>query len=134
MKDKTLYEMILEKLGVEENERFNILLEGNEPSLYNPYHFDKGYLIDGTDDVADDAFAKLLTGKAIIEKLPWEPKVGDKVWFVSLNGDIYTIFLSNSILDLAMLKCGWFFKSYKEAKANREKMLEIMRGIFDDEK
>lgn len=133
MEDKTLYEMILEKLGIEKYERFNILLDGNEPSLYDPYHFDEGYLIDGTDDVADDAFAKLLTGKAIIEKLPWEPKLNDNVWYVNMDGEIYMTSLSNCVIDLAMLECGWYFRTKKEAEANRERVLAEMKEILDNE-
>lgn len=134
MEDKSLYEMILEKLGVEKYERFNILFEGNEPSLYNPYHFDEGYLIDGTDDVADDAFAKLLTGKAIIEKRPWKPKLNDNVWYFDTDGEFYTKVFSNCVTDLAMLECGWYFRNLKEASENRGRVLEIMKGRFENER
>lgn len=132
MEDKTLYEMILEKLGVQEDERFNIRRVKNDKlSLYSPHHFKDGYLIDREDDVSDGIFAELITGNATIEKLPWKPKIRETVYCIgNSKGTIYNRLFNDTASDLAMLKCEWVFKSYKEAEANKKRVLEEMKEVL----
>ncbi len=129
MEEKALYEMILEKLGVEEGEKFIIRL-GDE-NLYNPYHFSEGYLIDNDDDFDEGLFVNLLTGEATIEKLPWKPFNGDVVWYVNYYGYVCkSTFSYQHPSHLSKLKCGWIFKSYEESEANKDRVLAEMKEVL----
>lgn len=132
MEDKTLYEMILDKLGVEEGEKFNVSTDLVGSIIVNPYHFNDGFFIDRTGEVDDNLFIDLLMGKATIEKMPWKPNFMDYVFFIDNKSEkVYQTMFSNIPSDLAMLKCEWFFKSYKEAEANKERVLKEMGEVLE---
>lgn len=134
MEDKTLYEMILEKLGVEEGERFKILSDDyNELLEKEVFHFYGGYLYDDDcEAISGILIQDLINGKATIEKLPWKPKVGEIIYFIgNSKGIIHEKLFNDIVSDLAMLKCEWFFKSYKEAEENKERVLKEMIEVLE---
>lgn len=76
----------------------------------------------------------LICGEAAIEKLAWKPKDRELVWSIDCDGDTYsTNFFETYKNDLAMLKCGWYFKTKAEAEANRERVLKEYAEVMGDE-
>lgn len=94
MKNKlTPIEYLMEYLGVEENEKFNIIFDDGSKSGYNPYTFSNGILKDKDGDESLTKLLELIRGKATIEKLAWKPKHRELVCLLTADGDTYsTIF------------------------------------------
>lgn len=134
MEEKTLYEMILEKLGVEEGEKFNIILENGKPSRFNFFYFEGCHLYDKYGNKSSSALGRLITGKATIEKLHWKPKVGEIVYYVDcVDEEIHGTPFSYNPFDLAMLKCEWYFRTEEKAEANKERVLKEMKEVLNNE-
>lgn len=68
------------------------------------------------------------------KKTPWKPKDRELVWSIDCDGDTYsTNFFETYKNDLAMLKCGWYFKTKAEAESNRERVLKEYSEVLGDE-
>lgn len=135
MKDKTIYEMMLEKFELEEGEKFKIISDDyNELLEKEVFHFDGGYLYDeGCEAVNGLLLQDLINGNATIEKLPWKPRLGDTVWYVNSSGYFVHVNFSLTTKCLSMLKCKWLFKTEKEAKENQQRILAEMREVWGNE-
>lgn len=126
----TLYEKILEGLGVKENEKFIIIDENGIEHQNNPFCFVNGYLKNKFGYEQYDEIHSLLIGEYKIKK-EWKPKDGDVVWYVDMCNYINKVnFCSHSTSHLATLKCGWLFKSYDEANQNKERVLAEMIEVL----
>lgn len=117
------WEQIAEILGVELEEEFEI---ENVPSKVKItemglFYFDtiSKLWYKGSICYLDQVFANV---SKIIKK-PWMPKHGDKYWAVMLYEEICSYIWDNTLLDYAYLKCGWLFRTKKEAEANRDRIL-----------
>lgn len=117
----TPFQYLLQYLGVEEGEEFNL-----KDDAFSPYQLKGGCLVDREDDEAPDGLRCLLTGKLQIEKLPWKPKNGDMVYYVSPEYENVskTSFFDKSVSSLALYKNGWLFKTKEEAEAEKERVLK----------
>ena len=133
-KDKlTPLEYLMQYWGIEEGEKFNIINEGSKlPD--SPYYFKNGCLYDKLDKLHRSIYYGFLNGSYKVQKTPWKPKDRELVWSIDCHGDTYsTNFFETYKNDLAMLKCGWYFKTKAEAEANRERVLKEYSEVLGDE-
>lgn len=135
MKNKTIYEMMLEKFRLEEGEKFKILSDDyNELLEKEVFHFDGGYLYDEDCEAVNGILLQdLINGNATVEKLPWKPKPYDEVWYVSQKSGVLFGTFAPTAKWLSMLKCKWVFKTEKEAKENLQRILAEMGEIWVNE-
>lgn len=129
-----LIPQIVEMLGLQLGEEFKI----NGCADWMLFHFDDtglkvkaSDLKDNLSDRVDDAIlARLLTGDLEIVKLQWKPKFGDRYFvFFLFNGKLqicrYDIW-RGTIAEEAQYKCGWVFRTRKEAEAALPKVAAEM--------
>lgn len=86
-----LIEVIMQHLGVEENEKFNLITNDTGMERYNPYYFSSGELFDDQDDSEHYGLQGIISGiytiEKILPKVVWDiytekPNKGDKYYFV----------------------------------------------------
>lgn len=121
---KNLIPQIAQMLGVELGEEFKIKGYGETSFMITD---DKGLM--ATDDEpetgwepANALFVALLNGDEAIVKLPWNPKLNERYWtFMSSleGGKLYVLnyMWDNSVIDVALHKVGWVFRTCEEAQA-----------------
>lgn len=136
--EKTLLEIVMERLGVEEGEKFNILWDGKALPSYNPFVFEDGELLNKYGNSDTETLGQLITGRCQFEKLPWKPKNGEKVWVVYLDENKnswcnYSIFKDYTSSCIALYKMGWLFKTEEEAEANMKRVLREMKEVMENE-
>lgn len=129
---KINYEKILEAFGIAEGEEF--LLSNKVPKDKCKFEGDK--LLRFNKQLNDweeccVGISQLLSLE--LEKLPWKPKDGEIVWWVCDYGDcVYPFVFNFGYSDVvALLKCGWLFRTKEEAEANRERVLKEMKEVID---
>lgn len=145
-KEKTLLEVVMEKLGVEEGEEFNIVWgsrNGGSSSTLNPFMFKDGKLLNNYQNSSDNYLGWLVTGDCKIEKLKWKPKTGHIVWYILTNqrtddGKFENLphsftFKDNNLTHLALYKSGWMFRTKKDAEANLERVVREMREVKEND-
>lgn len=125
---KNILPEIAKMLDVEMYEKFKI--EGMSSDLVFRIGVD-GLEMERFDYAEDDRiwvtlascnFVDLLTGKTKIVKLPWKPKLNERYWtFMSSleGGKLYVLnyMWDNSVIDVALHKVGWVFRTCEEAQA-----------------
>lgn len=129
---KERVEKIAEMLGVDLGEEFNIV--GSSPLYYCPYKITERGLVDSKNRKRDSTLVDLLRGIYKIEKLPWKPKRGDGYYYVPLwyKHEIkLTEFDSENPFEIALLKCGWMFRTEQEAEANKERVLKEYAEVME---
>lgn len=136
--EKSLIEIVMEKLGVEEGEEFNIMWNGSSLSTLNPFMFKDGKLLSKYKDSYVEYLGALITGEYKIEKLKWKPKNGEKVWSVysDENKNIwcnYSIFGESFSNCVALYKVGWLFKTKEKAEANKKRVLKEMKEVMEND-
>lgn len=118
---------LMRYIGIEENEKFNIIFDDGSKSEYNPYTFSNGILKDKDGDESLNKLLELIRGKATIEILPpLKPLHGDTVYYIDTAGIVQrsSYYDSSNSYHLAMFKCGWLFTTQEEAEENRKRILE----------
>lgn len=120
---KNLIPKIAQMLGVELGEEFKI--KGYDGLTYKLT--DNGLeltTVDGQKTKWFDhgALNSLLKGEMEIVKLPWKPKLNERYWtFMSSleGGKLYVLnyMWDNSVIDVALHKVGWVFRTCEEAEA-----------------
>jgi hypothetical protein len=116
---KNLLPEIAKMLGVELGEEFKV--EGDNRT----YWFDLDGLHSGeyvAEDEDDAMLHDLLCGEVEIIKIPWKPKLNERYWtFMSSleGGKLYVLnyMWDNSVIDVALHKVGWVFRTREEAQA-----------------
>lgn len=116
---KNLIPEIARMLGVEIGEEFKV--EGDNRT----YWFDLDGLHSGeyvAEDEDDAMLHDLLCGEVEIIKIPWKPKLNERYWtFMSSleGGKLYVLnyMWDNSVIDVALHKVGWVFRTCEEAQA-----------------
>lgn len=116
---KNLLPEIAKMLGVELGEEFKA--EGDNRT----YWFDLDGLHSGeyvAEDEDDAMLHDLLCGEVEIIKIPWKPKLNERYWtFMSSleGGKLYVLnyMWDNSVIDVALHKVGWVFRTREEAQA-----------------
>lgn len=122
---KNLIPQIAEMLGVALGEEFKV--KGDDYEL--TYIFtDDGLKITYAGGIeisqvsTNSAFVALVMGEDEIVKLPWKPKLNERYWtFMSSleGGKLYVLnyMWDNSVIDVALHKVGWVFRTCEEAQA-----------------
>nr|DAK02766.1 MAG TPA: hypothetical protein [Caudoviricetes sp.] len=132
---KNLIPAIIQMLGVEIGEKFKV--KGDDELTYR---FDSAGLkithysgIEIAEISANVAFVNLVNGKDEIVKLPWKPKDNDVYYtFVSAGAGIDCVYTLISyrwdgcVIDMALLKAGWVFRTRQEAEAALPKVAAEM--------
>lgn len=116
---KNLIPEIARMLGVEIGEEFKV--EGDNRT----YWFDLDGLHSGeyvAEDEDDAMLHDLICGEVEIIKIPWKPKLNERYWtFMSSleGGKLYVLnyMWDNSVIDVALHKVGWVFRTCEEAEA-----------------
>lgn len=116
---KNLIPEIAKMLSVELGEEFKV--EGDNRT----YWFDLDGLHSGeyvAEDEDDAMLHDLLCGEAEIIKISWKPKLNERYWtFMSSleGGKLYVLnyMWDNSVIDVALHKVGWVYRTQEEAKS-----------------
>lgn len=120
---KNLIPQIAPMLGVELFEEFKVVYKVGFEIICN---FTKeGVFVheEGCSGKHDkELLADIICGKAEIVKLPWKPKLNERYWtFMSSleGGKLYVLnyMWDNSVIDVALHKVGWVFRTCEEAQA-----------------
>lgn len=121
---------VAKMLGVEIGEEFNIIEDG-EQLYYCPYKFTEKGLVGKYNNIWDKRLSELIRGICKVEKLPWKPKDKEVVYSMLDNHTIFPIeFDCTSTTYVALYKCGWLFRTEKEAEANKERVIKEMREVI----
>jgi hypothetical protein len=123
---KNLIPQIAQMLGVELGEEFKI----KGAADWMLFHFEERGLrvrnvdekVELSDGVDGTLFERLLGGYLEIAKIPWKPKLNERYWtFMSSleGGKLYVLnyMWDNSVIDVALHKVGWGYRSRAEACA-----------------
>lgn len=121
---KNLIPEICKMLGVELGEEFKV--EGDNRT----YWFDLDGLHSGeyvAEDEDDAMLHDLLCGEVEIIKISWKPKLNERYWtFMSSleGGKLYVLnyMWDNSVIDVALHKVGWVYRTQEEAKSALSKV------------
>ena len=116
---KNLIPEIAKLLGVELGEEFKV--EGDNRT----YWFDLDGLHSGeyvAEDEDDAMLHDLLCGEVEIIKIPWKPKLNERYWTLMSSlegGKLYVLnyMWDNSVIDVALHKVGWVYRTQEEAEA-----------------
>lgn len=125
---KNLIPNVCKMLGVELGEEFKV--EGDNRT----YWFDLDGLHSGeyvAEDEDDAMLHDLLCGEVEIIKIPWKPKLNERYWtFMSSleGGKLYVLnyMWDNSVIDVALHKVGWVYRTREEAQAALPKVAAEM--------
>lgn len=122
---KNLIPQIAQMLGVKLGEEFQVKGDDNEMT----YIFtDDGLKITYAGGIeisqisTNSALVALVKGEEEIIKLSWKPKLNERYWtFMSSleGGTLYVLnyMWDNSVIDVALHKVGWVFRTCEEAQA-----------------
>lgn len=121
---KNLIPQIARMLGVELGEKFKV--KGDDELTYRftsdglKLTYNNNMEISGS--AASAALIALLNGKDEIAKLLWKPNLNERYWtfMSSLEGrKLYVLnyMWDNSVIDVALHKVGWVFRTCEEAQA-----------------
>ena len=134
MKEKlTPMEYLKNYLGVVDGEEFDVY-DGDVLLKYSPYHFSENGLYDKDNDTVNAILACLTNGRYTIKKKPFVPKFGEIYYFIEKNnGNIIKALNIQWFDDLARIKCGWTFRTYEEAEANKERVMREMKEVMNND-
>ncbi|WP_419080077.1 hypothetical protein [Phascolarctobacterium succinatutens] len=129
---KNLIPGITKMLGVELNEEFKV-------DKYDEmtFKFAENMLVARADfkgakwGITYVVLSELLGGDAEIVKMSWKPKLNERYWtFMSSleGGKLYVLnyMWDNSVIDVALHKVGWVFRTCEEAEAALPKVAAEM--------
>ena len=122
---------VLEMLGVEVGEKFNIKEFDN-----NPYYFDCRYvLVDSNKhDMEFQNITQILRGAISIEKLPWKPKKGEKYYFIWSDGIKDAWHWSGVMVDYYCYNAGNCFRTAEEITDEiKQRILQEMKGKYEND-
>lgn len=123
---------ILEKLGLEIDERFDVESDGVKV-LENVY-FDSGYfLVDIFSEDHSAWLSNILSGTVKIVKKPWNPKGGETYFCVYIDGQVVrNTFMKWRTDDCAFIAMGNCFRTKEEAEAAKPEMLKKMKEAMKE--
>jgi hypothetical protein len=134
-KTMNLIPMIAKELGVEVGEKFKVTGYGGTYSFKENglCYYDKQRK-EWT--LAEDyVLVDILRGVEEIEKLPFEPKEGEKYFVVSIVGKSVCHYLwDGTTTDYCFKACGNCFRTEKEAEAHKYEIYEKLTGKKWEEK
>ena len=114
-----LKEVVEKVLPVAIGEEFNIILDNGEYSIHNPVKFSETDLVHNDGGILNNYISTLITGEYKIEKIPFQPKVGEYYWTYACCGlriNIMQLTWCNDYFDKERKLLGIVFKTEQEAK------------------
>lgn len=133
---KNYMQDVARMLGLELEEEFKFRDYNNldyygkitDKGVYIRSEVKKDWRYDGT------VLQEILTGLCKIEKLPWQPKYGDKYYYPGAGfRNICSAGWGNSVLGLAYKEAGFIFKTYEECEAALPALRKKYLGGDDDD-
>lgn len=122
---------VLEMLGVEVGEKFNI-----KPLIGNPYYFDEDYILVNKNghNVDDDKIIRILAGDFEIEKLQWKPKDDELYYFIGTSGNVLPSTWCGNGADYYRFNAGNCFCTAEEITPEiKERILQEMKGKYEND-
>jgi len=114
---------------VELYEPFNIVGDN-----YNPYKFTLEGLTGSDGNVYPISQHDLLLGRLQIKKLPFKPKQGDKYYYVTEQGKIYSMTWRSSTYDYNFFNAGNCFRTEEEiTQKDIDRIVKEMKGKYENE-
>ena len=110
---------VAKALGYEVGEEFNIIFTAGKYSRYNPFKFTETDLVDTFGGVFTNYIGRIITGEYKIEKIPFQPKIGEDYWTYSdgVNAPVIEYYSwGNNCYDKERKLLGIIFKTEQEAK------------------
>ena len=131
-KTMNLIPKICEMLGVEIGEEFKLHWNGVEQTgifRFTNYRLESKFR-DEEDWDECSVLTELLNGGITIIKLPFEPKEGEKYWYVYVGDNElgHTTFTEANTNDLMRVYCGNCFRTEAEAQAHKQEIYEKLTG------
>lgn len=121
---KTPFQYMLDYYNIKVGEVFKI--DGEK------VYFDENKMLKKENGRSAYLYISLLDETSKVEKLPWKPKYGDKVWMIFSDGGVYECFFSESSpSNISLLKLGWLFPTKEEAESNKERVLQEMKEVLN---
>lgn len=123
---------ILQKLGVEVGERFDI--KGDGRIGFVNIHFDETYCLwDKEQKNINEIILLIIVGEYEIIKKPWEPQNRERGYYVNPAGDIIqNAFFKNNGRDVALVVMGNCFETEEEAEAAKPEMIAKMKEAWGE--
>lgn len=122
---------VAEMLGLDIDEKFDIMIRENDPSNYNPFKIREQGLVDKDCVLANDYLNELLIGNFEIIKKPWKPKYGEWFWIVKSTGRVISIKNLGSESDAGFIKFGNCFKTQEEAITHADEMVAKIKEVLE---
>lgn len=121
---------ILQKLGVEVGERFDI--KGDGRIGFVNIHFDETYCLwDKEQKNINEIILLIIVGEYEIIKKPWKPQNGEFGYYVSQDGSInLNNFNKTYATDCGLVVMGNCFRTKAEAEAAKPEMLKKMEEAW----
>jgi hypothetical protein len=124
-------ERIAKVFRVEIGERFEIVSRYGD-KVIGTFWFDEKGLYDEDGVPYFPLFCELMNEECKIVKRPWRPKDGEEYWSVDIDGvEGCTKFCKENQWDIMAYNFGNCFKTYEEANAHAEEMVEKMKAVLD---
>ena len=112
-------EIVEKVLPVGIGEEFNIIFDDGRYCMYNPFKFTETDLVDTFGGVFTNYIGRIITGEYKIEKIPFQPKIGEDYWTYSAGVNVPVIAYyswGNNCYDKERKLLGIIFKTEQEAK------------------
>lgn len=135
--DRNLMPEIMEILGIEYNEKFQLDNYGTESAKGNLFCFNEnnGLLMvypDGVSCSANELVYGILCGYYKIVKLPWKPKNGEIYWTIMFTSDdkpsAQRLVWSGDSIDFIKKALGLVYRTKEEAEAHLAEDYERLTG------
>lgn len=132
MKEKlTPIEYLKQYYGVIDGELFDVVVFDDYPRADCPFHFEENNVYDNQNNINDCVLFDLLTGYYRIKRRPFVPKYDETYYFVE-GDEILSTRNTFSSLDIALIKCGWVFRTREEALANKGRVMREMKEVMGE--
>lgn len=129
----TPMEYLKQYLGVTDGELFDVYDEYGDCIKDCPYHFSGNQIVNERNLVDYDLVYDLMTYNYTIRKPSFVPKYDEKYFYISYVGVICETANWKRPADIAMIKCGWAFRTIKEAEANKERVMKEMKEVMGND-
>ena len=129
----TPMEYLKKYLGVMDDELFDVYDEYGDCIKDCPYHFSGNQIVNERNLVDCDLVYDLMACDYTIKKRPFVPKVGERYFYITKGGCILCDMNSLNHVDLALIKCGWVFRTKAEAEANKERVMREMKEVMKND-
>ena len=129
----TPMEYLKSYLGVVDGEEFDVYDEYGDCIKDCPYHFSGNQIVNERNLVDYDLVYDLMACDYTIKKRPFVPNHLEEYFYISSLGTISKSINTLCNYDIALLKCGWIFRTREEAEANKERVMREMKEVMKND-